>query len=434
MVFNSYNIVYLISNIFGTYVIYKFMKVFFYESQTSKKVEWLSYIMYFLVLSIIYLTFKSPLFNLVTNVVAFVLLTLNYVATWKLRLTATLLIYAIMITVEAIVVLGINYNNLDILNIEEGVELIIILISVKIVSYVVILALSNFKMVSNNVNLSLIHWIAIFIVPIGTLFTTVLLLTLNTTYEVSLILVGVTILFIVNIFVFYLYDVLNKLYQQKLEKELLQQQNDAYFKQFELIKLSQENIKRIKHDIKNHVSVVDNLIERNENIAALEYNRAIIDAMEFPEKYIDSGNPELDSILNYKIQTAKESDIEVELNVSIPEKINVTPFDFSVILGNLLDNAIEATSKVEKNRMISGYIKFERNIVYIRISNPYIGELKYAGTKLRTTHQNQKNRGLGLTSVQKSIDKYNGMIELHTEDNKFSVDVLIYVASEENAG
>lgn len=434
MVFDTYNIVYLISNIFGTYVIYRFMKVFFSESQTSKKVEWISYILYFFVLSVIYLMFKSPVLNLVTNIIAFVLLTLNYVATWKLRLAATLLIYAIMITVEAIVVLGVNYQNSDIMNIEDGVELIIILISVKILSYVVILALSNFKMVRNNVNHSPVHWLAIFIVPIGTLFTTVLLMTLNVAYDASLILIGVTILFIVNIFVFYLYDVLNKLYKEKLEKELLLQQNDAYSKQFELIRDSQENIRRIKHDIKNHVSVVDNLIERKENAAALEYNRKIIDTMEFPGNYISSGNPELDSILNYKINTAQKAGIEVELDVSIPEKISVTPFDFSVILGNLLDNAIEATSKVDKDRKISGYIRFERGIIYIQIVNPYVGKLNYVGDKLKTTHKNQSDRGLGLTSVNKSIDNYNGMIEFHTTNNQFSVEVLIYVSDDEMAG
>mgnify|MGYP000883438024 FL=1 len=97
-----------------------------------------------------------------------------------------------------------------------------------------------------------------------------------------------------------------------------------------------------------------------------------------------------------------------------------------VILGNLLDNAIEATSKLAGEKKIEIFVELNRNILYVSVTNPFQGKLHYGFNKLKTTHRDAENHGFGLESIRMTIEKYNGTMNIkHTEDT-FCVDVLIY--------
>lgn len=243
---------------------------------------------------------------------------------------------------------------------------------------------------------------------------------------------SIIIMFLINIFVFYLYDSLMKTYHEKMEKELLQQQNNIYGKQFKLINRSQEDMKMLRHDIKNHINTLHAMIEKNDNEGALNYLKGIYDYVNYTNEYAKSGNIDVDSILNYKINEAQKNGIKINLNLNIPVRLNIHTFDLSVVLGNLLDNAIEATLKQNDIRVINVSIEYERNIIYINISNKYNGKLSYDNGKLKTTHKDTENHGLGLSSVRKSINKYNGVLDIYQVDNMFYVDALIYNQSTQN--
>jgi len=193
-----------------------------------------------------------------------------------------------------------------------------------------------------------------------------------------------------------------------------------------IINQSQENIKIFRHDINKHMLAVQTLVEKHKNGAALEYLQNTFHLINNVNEYAKSGNTELDSILNYKIAEAKTKNIEITLDLHIPEKLNVQSFALVVILGNLLDNAIEATSKLQGEKKIETSIKLERNVLYVSVKNPYFGELHHPLNKLKTTHGDVKNHGFGLESVNKVIEKYNGTLNIKHTDNNFCVDVLIY--------
>ncbi len=211
-----------------------------------------------------------------------------------------------------------------------------------------------------------------------------------------------------------------------MEKNLLKQQNNAYIKQLNIINQSQENIKIIRHDIKKHMLALQTLVEKDKNDAALQYLQNTFHLINNVNEYAKSGNAELDSILNYKIYEAKTKNIDVTLDLHIPEKLNVQSFDLVVILGNLLDNAIEATSKLQGEKKIGTFIELERNVLYVSVINPFYGKLHYGLNKLKTTHKDVENHGFGLESVKKAIEKYNGTLNIKHSDNNFCVDVLIY--------
>ena len=131
-------------------------------------------------------------------------------------------------------------------------------------------------------------------------------------------------------------------------------------------------------------------------------------------------------MLHYKISSAK--DISVQVETSIPEQLKVDDFDITVILGNLLDNAIEACGKLEKEKKwIRISIKLVKNQLFIRMDNPYTGQLRRQGDRLLTLKADGGSHGIGLENVRRIVEKYHGLMETDTEDQVFRTKVMLYL-------
>jgi len=228
------------------------------------------------------------------------------------------------------------------------------------------LFLSNFNLVKNDIKVSYIHWLSIFVMPVGTLILSLMLIIKENSENLIGILISIIIMFVINVFVFYLYDALIKSYDEKIEKVLLVQQNMAYSKQLEVIAQSQENLKTFRHDVKNHVLLLKTLIEDDDKQGASEYLESFIECIDNSIEFSKSGNSEIDSILNYKLNKAVSFGIKTNIRVNVPEKLNIRPFDLSVVLGNLLDNAIEAARYCEE-KLIKISAELDRNVLYINV-------------------------------------------------------------------
>src|SRR5699024_10873185 len=108
------------------------------------------------------------------------------------------------------------------------------------------------------------------------------------------------------------------------------------------------------------------------------------------KKLVNTGNIIIDSILNFKLQEADRNNIKVQLELSIPSQLSVTSFDLLVILGNLLDNAINASCNIEeRKRNINISIRFEKSMLIIKIKNQFNGEILYHGDKIITSNENK---------------------------------------------
>ncbi len=422
---NSVTTAYLITSAFGTYIVYRFMKIFFDMEGTDRKIEVTSYLLYFFTTALLFLVYNNTVVNVVSNILIFFLITFNYEATLKRKLIATVSIYMILMSIEVVVSISMRYFHLTIFSKNSDFALISALIIIKVLAYIAMLLLSNFELARRDVNVSSMHWASIFIIPAGTLVPALMLAFLVNDHNLTGIIVSIIMLFLINIFVFYLYDFLMKSYDEKMEKALLMQQSNAYLKQLEIMTQSQENLKEFRHNVKNHVLSLKALLENNDSRSASDYLDNIYRNIDIPDEYSKSGNSEIDSILNYKLHKADACGIRVEVKVNVPEKLNILPFDLSVVLGNLLDNAIEAScASPEKKLKVS--VELDRNVLYIHIANSFSGALSYSNGEYITTKTDKERHGMGLNSVKKSLEKYNGAIELHHTRNIFFADVLIY--------
>jgi sensor histidine kinase YesM len=351
------------------------------------------------------------------------MLTYNYQSTTKIRLIAVVSTYMILMIIEVLVMLILQNYGITVTSGNDA-ALITGLISIRIFSYIFMLFMSNFKMISNDIKVSNIHWLSIFIIPVGTLILVLIMISMDYTSNVKETIISIMILLVINVFVFYFYDELMKSYESKIEKALLRQQNNAYLKQLEIINQSKESIKTFRHDVKNHALTLKYYIDNHDRVGATEYLDNIFDFINNSKEHAKSGNSEIDSLINYKMDLAEKHNISSEVYLAIPHKLNINPFDLSIVIGNLLDNAIEAALKSE-NKFINISVELDRNVLYISISNSYDGKLKLTNNKLETTKDNE-NHGVGISSVQKSIEKYNGTMNIHYDGQVFYVDALMY--------
>ncbi|MDR3288857.1 MAG: GHKL domain-containing protein [Peptococcaceae bacterium] len=427
----NYDVVYLLSNLFGTYTIYKYMGIFFARRRSERTIELASYGVYFLLISTIYITLAIPTVTLVSNLLLFCLLTLNYSSTWKTRFMAVVCIYAILLSSEIVPFVFIHLLDLNtsLLSSDPEVQLMITHIASNIVAYTIMLLMSHFQMIKAAHSISPLQWLAIFLIPSGTVFTTIILVFETSSDHFGLILVSVCILFLINILVFYLYNSLAQSYQDRMERNLLKQQNDAYLKQMRIITQSQEQLKILQHDMKKHMATLQAMIEKDQRQDALRYLQQAFQLSPPLEAHVHSGHAEIDSILNYKISEAQTRNVTVETRLQIPEELSIPVFDLVAILGNLLDNAIEATAQTTGERIIRIRIDLDRSTLYLSVTNPFRGELKGGGQYRPTTRPDAEGHGYGLTIVRHAVAKYHGTMNITCANQIFQTDILLYDAA-----
>ena len=213
----------------------------------------------------------------------------------------------------------------------------------------------------------------------------------------------------------------------EMDKILLGQQNKYYQKQFELMESSLKTTKAMRHDLRNHLSVIYALIDKGERDAALKHLAKMTDVYDDKKQYACSENIDIDSILNFKIQEAERQNIKVALDLSVPAKMSIASFDLAIILGNLLDNAIEAVAELEKERQIKTNINYDKGRLIILVENPYQGERVKDGNRYLSTNKELSQHGLGLENVKSVLQKYDGSMDINQRSNIFSVSLLLFV-------
>lgn len=421
----NYKMVYMIIDIFNVYTIFKFMNIFFDRKKINKKREFILYFLYFILSNLIYLFVDIPMILMISNLCLFIIISLNYQAPMKKRIVAVGYIYLILMIIECIVGFLTGYLNFSVYGVSNYYN-IIGLICVRIVSYILVLYCENYKDIKKGNQIPNSYWISIFLIPFISLYIIITLLQVSvlSTYQLVISISGILL---INMISFYLYDVLNIKLEEKYEKALLSQQNEYYNKQFKIMKESLESTKSLKHDLKNHLSVLKIYLEENENNHALNYISQIIECSSIKKEYSNSGNIIIDSILNLKIQEAEKKGIKTSINLIIPEYLNIPSFDMSIILGNLLDNAITATCKLNCKRMIDIKIKYDKGRLLIKIQNTFNNQINSYNGKIITTNLDKENHGYGIKNINNVLEKYEGILDIKFEDGLFTTIVLMYL-------
>ncbi len=213
-------------------------------------------------------------------------------------------------------------------------------------------------------------------------------------------------------------------YKKGYEFQTEQFRRDLMEHQYEEIKGVYMDMRGWRHDYHNHMQVMKAQLALGNLEEIQEYLNALEKELDHVDTLVKSGNLMTDAILNSKLTLARRQKIRINCNAKIPERISVEDVDLCVILGNLMDNALEACKQItEENRFLRIYMKVNKSQLYLSIQNsakedPDFDEQNYI-TKKRGNH------GLGMKRVQTAVEKYQGYLNLANEPGIFAAEVTI---------
>lgn len=180
-------------------------------------------------------------------------------------------------------------------------------------------------------------------------------------------------------------------------------------------------------NFKNHVICIENLIKEGKSESAIKYINNLQNKAFKTYTWINTGNDVVDAVLNQKKSEASSKNINMDVKVSIPKDIGIEPLDLCTILGNALDNSIEANEKIqdEAQRYIKVIMNPYKDYLFIEISNPSIINPIDEDGKLRTTKKDKENHGFGIKSIESVVEKYNGMLSYEYVNGKFILNIMV---------
>ncbi len=144
------------------------------------------------------------------------------------------------------------------------------------------------------------------------------------------------------------------------------------------------------------------------------------------DQVIKTGNLMADAILNSKLGLMKSRNIHTDVTVHVSEQMKTSDMDLCVLVGNLLDNAIEACDAVkeEENRFIRIYIDTLQNQLYISIMNGMEGTARRQGARFVSSKRGDRRQGFGLQQVDRIVEKYGGYLNRQTEEGVFATEIM----------
>ena len=234
-------------------------------------------------------------------------------------------------------------------------------------------------------------------------------------------------MFLINIAFFYLYQIVVSNYEVEIENQSLMLQNKVYQQQLDMIHATENSLKRARHDFKNHLIALEELSKSEERTDLQAYFQKLGGEYQLSEDYICTGNTILDGLMNHKLKIMMATGATIDTKMQIPENMDINSFDLVVVIGNLLDNAIEALSKQEKGNF-EVEISYRQGILLINAKNTFKGEIIKRGETLISTKESAKEaHGIGLSNVRRVIDKYDGEMMINTDNQFFSVHIVMYI-------
>lgn len=226
------------------------------------------------------------------------------------------------------------------------------------------------------------------------------------------------VLLFVNIMIVFYVEALRKNEKEKYLAELTEQHYHLQIEYYQQLLEKQQETKALWHDIKKYTAAMQAVAAQNDSEQLRQIAQAAADAYERVKDISAVGNPVVDALLNQYLRSAKENQIQVLLDITIPEVLAISTLLLSVVIGNTFDNAIEACRLIApEKRMIHLQLRKQNRILFYSIENPYID----AVTQLRVG----KHHGYGLKNVERAVNQNNGNFQLEKVDGNFIVQIRL---------
>ena len=303
----------------------------------------------------------------------------------------------------------------------------------KIFFLVVIIALKKVFTDDEIKELPARYSIMLVLIPMGSIYIMnnifMLGFTVNNNHTRLSSAITVFILLGMNVLIFYIYMKLADDLQLRRMTSVYEQQLDLYERHQQEQEISTMKLRDVRHNMKNNLISILAYAENGDYDKMTEFIREILGEGRIAiESISNSGNMVIDSLIGYWYVTAKEKGIRFSVDICVPMTMPFKGADISLILGNLLENAVEAAQKANDLRYIKIRIKYDKNNLLLFMMNSYKGPLlKSKNGKLKSTKLDHRNHGIGLASVYRTVAKYHGTVVIEDSiPEQFKIQLLLY--------
>ena len=190
----------------------------------------------------------------------------------------------------------------------------------------------------------------------------------------------------------------------------------------EIVNMRQQS-RTLKHDMKNHTLVILSYLEKNQIEEAKQYTSEILDKLNAMYTYISVGNALLNFIINSKLSKAKELGLEIKAEIENLPFSYMDSIDFSSLLSNILDNAMEAAVDSQR-KMLGVTIAHKKGFDTIAVKNSIDQSVLERNPELKTSKA-EKEHGLGIKQIRAIVEKYDGELDIYEEQGRFCVFVAL---------
>lgn len=216
-----------------------------------------------------------------------------------------------------------------------------------------------------------------------------------------------------------------QIFRELLERRVGSYQRALMEKHCDEVENMYRQMRAWRHDYKNHLQVMKAHLDLGEYQELSDYIAHLDQELSQVDKLIMTGNVMLDAILNSKISLARSRQIEVNAKVVLPSVLSMPEYDLCVILGNLLDNAIEGceTVKEENGRFLRIYIGVLGEQLYLSVTNSHAVRIRKENGQYHSTKA--PDRGLGNMSIDHIVARYKGYVNRQNDEAVFATEVLL---------
>lgn len=365
---------------------------------------------------------------LMISIFSVLMVTFNYDGNIFKRIVFTIVYNSIWMLIEILLVfifiaVGLNHDTQHLLG---------SLLS-KLCLFIMVRALKRFFCNENIKELPHSYNMVLILIPLGSMFVvyTSFLLSADShepTHQ-HWPFAALVIMLIINVLIFTIYLRLSEDLELRQKNVLYKQELDLYVKHIEEKENSMLEFRKARHDLKNQLIYLMERCEKKEYKELETFLEQLIEKVPFDRLAISkTDNSAVDALVNYKYNIAKHMGIEFTVNLDIPMRMPFDNADMCIILGNALDNALEANkrSNIEK-RYIKLSMRLDMNNLVIIVENSFDGKIiKNKNGNLLTVKNNKVDHGLGLNSIQNAVNRYHGFIKINYMENIFILEILLY--------
>ncbi|HHU89597.1 MAG TPA: GHKL domain-containing protein [Clostridiaceae bacterium] len=424
------------TSMFEIIIIYTFLDGFLEKKEVSRveriTVFIIAFIQLFIVSSFLYNIPNALIVNFL--LVSILLSKMLFKGRFNTHIFTCVLLLAILVVTElaSVCVLVFSLNlEAEIFRSDALFKLITVTIK-NILSFVAVKIIYVYKK-SYVTETSRIYFILLLAIPVISIVVAMIILDLVLKYRITdtfFVLIAYIGLMYVNAIVFSIYEMIMRQLEKNYNYRIIEKQLELQLNHYNKLAENREVLSEVIHDFKNHLNCIYNLYKYDKNNELGNYIKNLINLTD-TEKIIDTGNPVIDAVLSEKVVIADKMGIKFERELYLPSNIKIKHTDLCIVLGNSLDNAIEACKRITDSSMakeIKLSMNYRDKYIIIVITNTCDKPPVRSGRFYKSSKPSPELHGIGLQSIERTVKKYNGNMVIKYDKNMFELEIVMSTA------